>query len=367
VSALTTEAAVLARFGEPLVLRELELAEPASDEVLVRTAACGICHSDRSAQQGHSPRARRAPVVLGHEAAGVVEATGTSVRHVESGDAVVACAAASCGDCRWCRLGFEQHCDAPRRSRAVGQIARLSLDREPVEAFVGVGGFATRMLVHERALVRVPREMPLEKAALLGCAVQTAFGAVRHRAAVAPGETVAVIGCGGVGLSIVQAARLAGASRIVAVDVTVQRADRARAFGATGVVASDDAVEAVHDVTDGGVDHAFEAVGSSRTIALACAVTRKRGTVTVVGLPPPDEAVEIPAGELFAEKRIEGSKMGQGYGTDIPWYCRLYLEGQLELDRLVTRTVLLSGINEALDELASGDGARTVVAFPADS
>lgn len=360
-------AAVLEAFGEPLVLRDVELDAPGPCEVIVRTAACGICHSDRSAQAGDSPRAPRVPAVLGHEASGIVESVGADVSTVRPGDPVVTCAAASCGVCSWCQRGQEQHCESPLRARPAGEAPRLTRDGEEVDTFVGVGGFATQMLLHERALVRIPDDMPLDRAAVLGCAVHTGFGAVRHAAGVTLGETVAVIGCGGVGLNIVQAARMAGASRAIAVDVHAASIERARTFGATdGIDATDaDPVTEVRLLTGGGVDHCFEAVGRPATIVQACAMTRKRGTITVVGLPRPREMIALPAEELFDEKRLQGSKMGRNFLVDIPWYCEMYLAGTLKLDELVSATISLDEVNRGLDVLETADGARTLIAFGA--
>jgi S-(hydroxymethyl)glutathione dehydrogenase/alcohol dehydrogenase len=357
-------AAVLAGFGDPLVVREVELDAPAPREVLVRTVASGICHSDQTAQAGDSPRAPAPPLVLGHEASGIVERIGADATSLQAGDHVVVCAAAACGTCEWCRRGLEQHCEQPERARPAGAPPRITVDGKPLHAFVGVGGFATHLLVHERAVVRIPEEMPLEVAAMLGCAVHTGFGAVRHTAGVARGETVAVVGCGGVGLNVVQAARLAGAERVIAIDVHAARLGRARVFGATDVVdaSATDPVAAVRELTFGGVDYAFEAVGRPATIAQACAMARKSGTITIVGLPKPGEKVEIDAADLFEEKRIQGSKMGRNFAGDIPWYCDRYLSGELLLDELVSRTISLEEVNEGLADLASPDAARTLIA-----
>ncbi len=258
-------AAVLENFGEPLVESDVDLAEVAPDEVLVRVVASGICHSDRSVHLGTQDRPL--PLVLGHEASGIVEQVGSQVRAFAPGDHVVGAASAYCGTCRWCLRRLTQHCTDKGLTRTGGG-ARLTRDGVEVHAFVGLGGFATHMLVSERALVRLPDDMPLDKGALLGCAVLTGIGAVRHRAQVRAGESVAVIGCGGVGLNAIQGARLVGASRIIAVDLNPAKLERAREFGATDVVdaSADDPVEAVLSLSDGGVDHALEVVGLGRTI-----------------------------------------------------------------------------------------------------
>jgi S-(hydroxymethyl)glutathione dehydrogenase/alcohol dehydrogenase len=365
VNTAVIQAAVLEEFGKPLVLAELQIDAPAPDEVLIRTAASGICHSDRTAQQGDNPRSPSPPVVLGHEAAGIVESVGVGVTSVRPGDKVVTCAAAACGACEWCQRGLQQHCEFPLRSRRAGEPPRLTRNGNPVAAFVGLGGFASHMLVHERAVVKIPDEMPLDRAALLGCAVHTGFGAVRRSAQVVLGDTVAVIGCGGVGLNVVQAARMAGAAQVIAVDLQSSKLDRAREFGATAVVdaSAGDAVALVRDLTAGGVDHTFEVVGRPATIEQACAMTRTRGTITVIGLPRPGERVQIPGDTFFSEKRLQGSKMGSRFLLDIPWYCRMYLSGRLMLDELISQELSLSDVNRGLGALDSSDLARSVITF----
>jgi S-(hydroxymethyl)glutathione dehydrogenase / alcohol dehydrogenase len=362
------QAAVLAEFGAKLRLAELEVDRPWPDEVVVATAASGLCHSDRLAQAGQSPRARAVPVVLGHEVAGVVEAVGERVTGVRPGDPVVACAAASCGRCQWCARGQEQHCESMHRARPPGSPPRLSLAGVGVEAFVGIGGFASRLLLHERALVRIPATMPLDRAALLGCAVHTGFGAVRHSARVTLGQTVAVLGCGGVGLSIVQAARMAGATDIVAIDLNAAALARATAFGATATVDASrtNPAEMVAEIISGGCDHVFDVVGSPATVVQACAMARVRGTVTVVGLPRPGETVPVPSDVFFAEKRLQGSKMGRRFRLDIPWYCELYLAGRLRLDELISQRIPLAEVNAGLAALDGSDLARSVVVFLPD-
>ena len=357
-------AAVLHRFGEPLTEADVELAEPASDEVLVRVTDSGICHSDRTVQLGSQDRPL--PLILGHEAAGVVERVGSGVSGLQPGDHVVGCNSANCGQCLWCARGLPQHCSDKGQARADGS-ARLSRHGDQVHAFVGLGGFADHMLVSQRALVRIPPQMPLDKAALLGCAVLTGMGAVLHRAKVRPGQTVAVIGCGGVGLNAVQAARLAGAGRIFAVDIKPAKLERARIFGATDAVdaSRQDSVDAVLGLSGGGVDHAVEVVGSGPTIEQAFQMTGVRGTTTVVGVPHPAATVTLPAHVFMAtEKRIQGSRMGSAnFRADIPLYCELYLRGQLLLDELISQVKGLGEVNQGLQALDGSDGARSVIHF----
>lgn len=357
------KAAVLERFGDPLILAELDLDAPGPNEIRIRVAASGVCHTDRTVQTGG--RAVNLPLVLGHEAAGIVEEIGSAVTSVQPGDKVVTCAAASCGGCEWCLRGESQHCQNTQRARPAGYRPRLSRDGHAVAAFTGIGGFASEMLVHERAVAKVPDAMPLDRAALLGCAVHTGVGAVRYTAAVSVGQTVAVIGCGGVGLSAIQAARLSGASTIIAIDIQPSKLDRARLFGATHVIdgSANDPVEAVRELTGGGVDHAFEVVGRSQTIEQAFAMTRIRGTATAVGLARAGDLVKIPADELMLEKKLQGSKMGHRFFLDIPWYCNMYLEGRLMLDELISERIALKDVNSGLQALDASEGARSIIVF----
>jgi S-(hydroxymethyl)glutathione dehydrogenase/alcohol dehydrogenase len=358
------QAAVLERFGDPLVIEDVDVAEAGPDEVLIRTAACGVCHSDRTIQLG--AQRRPLPFLLGHEAAGVVEQVGTGVRDIRPGDHVVACGSAFCGSCEWCMRGLLQHCESKGWARADGRPPRLTLRGQGVPALVGLGAFAPYLLVHERAVTTIPPEMPLARAALLGCAVLTGIGAVRHRAQVAVGQSVAVIGCGGVGLNAIQGARMSGAARIIAVDLAAAKLKRAQTFGATDVVdASDgDPVEAVRELTGDGVDHALEVVGSAATIQQAFAMTRTYGTTTVIGVTRPEETISLPAAELMQEKRLQGSRLGSSaFRLDIPLYCRLYLDGRLMLDELVSDTITLPDVNAALTALDGSDAARSVIVF----
>jgi S-(hydroxymethyl)glutathione dehydrogenase / alcohol dehydrogenase len=357
-------ASVLTGFDQRPQEMDVDLGKILPQEVRIRTAAAGICHSDRFGQTGGNP-ALGLPVVLGHEAAGVVLEVGSGVASVQPGDHVVIAPAGSCGTCAWCSRGLPQHCTNLVRVRPDGQGSRLLMDGEPVTQFVGIGAFAEEMLVRESSIAKVPSAMPLDVAALLGCAVITGLGAIRHTAGVRLGETVAVIGCGGVGLSAIQGAALAGATRIIGIDRVPAKLETARAFGATDVVdaTSEDAVQAVLDLT-GGVDHAIEVVGAPATIAQAFAMLGTRGTATVVGLARAGDTVEIPTSAFLSEKRIQGSRLG---GTqlrvDVPLYAEMYLSGRLVLDPLMGRTIDLAGVADALDEIDSVATARTVVTF----
>jgi S-(hydroxymethyl)glutathione dehydrogenase/alcohol dehydrogenase len=358
------KAAVLHEFGSDLVLEEVSVSDPAPDEVLVRTVASGVCHTDRTMQQGANPLPL--PLVLGHEVSGIVEAVGSNVTYVKPGDPVATTASSFCGHCRWCMRGDLHHCENKGRARSAGLPPRLSLGGTPVEPFVGLGGFAEMLLVHERTLVRLPDEMPLDKASLLGCAGITGLGAVRHTANVRSGQTVAVIGCGGVGLNAIQGARIVGASRIIAVDRVPEKLELARRFGATDTVnASEvDPVAAVAEMTGGGVDHAIEVVGIESTIEQAFAMLDTMGTATVIGVARPEMQVRIPAVQLLLEKKLQGTKMGSTRPRlDIPLYCRMYLDGQLLLDELLSETTSIENVNAALKGLDNPTGARTVLTF----
>jgi S-(hydroxymethyl)glutathione dehydrogenase/alcohol dehydrogenase len=360
------KAALLYNINEELVLEDIKVNLPLqTDEVLVRTAACGVCHSDRTIQTpGRWPLS--APLVLGHEAAGVVEEVGSEVTEFKPGDHVTVCGTPSCGSCRWCMRGAPELCLNKKAVRADG-TPRLTHGGGAVEPFFGLGGFAERMLVNERTLVKLPEGMPLDRAALLGCAVMTGLGAVRHAARVQVGDTVAVIGCGGVGLNVIQGALMAGASRIIAIDRLPAKLEMAKTFGATDVVDASavDVVQAVRELTGGGVKHSIEVVGIGQTIEQAFSMLEPRGTATVIGAAPPDVEVRLKAAEIvIPEKRLQGSLMGSSFfRLDIPLYAQLYLDGRLKLDELISERVPLEGVNAALNQLDSPLVARAVVTF----
>lgn len=357
-------AAVVHRFNTSPSLEDVRIDDPLPSEVRIQTVATGVCHSDRHGQTGGNPDLLL-PVVLGHEAAGIVMEVGSQVSAIKPGDHVVVAPAGSCGTCAWCSRGLPQHCTNLARVRPEAQGSRLTIDGSPVTQFVGLGCFAEEMLVQDSSVAKVPESMPLDKAALLGCAVITGLGAVRHSARIGFGDTVAVIGCGGVGLSAIQGAALSGASRIIAIDRVSEKLTLARRLGATDTVnaAEIDPVEAVLDLT-GGVNHALEVVGLPETIAQAFGMLGTQGTATVVGLARPGEIVSLPTTEFLAEKRLQGSRLG---GTrlrvDVPLYAEMYLAGRLELDALQGRTIDLAEVGVALDEIDTRVEARTIVTF----
>jgi S-(hydroxymethyl)glutathione dehydrogenase/alcohol dehydrogenase len=356
-------AAVLRAYREPLETEDVELGELGEFSVRVRVVASGVCHSDLHAAIGDVPFPL--PTVLGHEGAGIVEAVGERVTEVAVGDHVVGCMSLFCGTCSYCLVGKPHLCTRSQLSaRSASYGPALHQAGESLTAFCELGCFAEEMMVHERALVKIPFEMPLERAALLGCAVTTGLGAVFNTAGVRPGETVAVVGCGGVGLAAIQAATIAGADRIIAVDRAANKAALVQRLGATDFIdaSSVDAIAAVMELTGGGVDHAIEAAGSKATMEAAFKMLRAGGTATVCGLIGFGQTIEIEALDLLFEKRIQGSQMGSNrFRLDIPRYANQYLAGRLDLDSMVSRTIQLDDINDAFAAMGTGELARQVV------
>jgi Zn-dependent alcohol dehydrogenase len=367
---MKTQAAVLWEPGRPVEILEVDLAAPQEGEVLVRIAACGVCHSDLHVVDGHLPEPL--PLVLGHEAAGVVEETGPGVRSLEPGDHVVLALVPSCGRCEECRRGRPNFCTLGARMAAEGTLAdgtsRLSLNGRMLHHFNSISAFAGYAVVSESAAVKIRDDVALDSAALVGCSVLTGYGAVANTAGVEEGAIVAVWGCGGVGANVVQGARLAGASRIVAVDMRSEKLELARELGATDVVQAGegvDAVAAVKDVTGGGPDYAFEAIGSERAIQEAWRATRAGGTVVVVGIMPRGSSLTIDPWQFMSEKTLKGTFLGSArIHEDVPRLVELYHSGELDLDRLVSRRLPLVELPDAFDRLRAGDVVRQVVVFP---
>jgi S-(hydroxymethyl)glutathione dehydrogenase/alcohol dehydrogenase len=360
------KAAVLNSVPGLLDIEDIEIGEPGPREVLIRTVAAGICHSDLHFMEGKYPS--RCPSVLGHESAGVVEAVGSMVHYVEPGDHVITCLSAFCGHCSQCTDGHLSLCENKDTElvRQPDDAPRLSRDGETVNQFLHLSSFAEKMLVHEQALVKIDKEMPLDKAALIGCGVTTGLGAVFRTAKVAPGETVAVIGCGGIGLSAIQGARIAGANTIIAVDMAPSKLELAQEMGATHVVDASkvDAVQAVKEITGDGVHHAFEAVGMKVTAEQSFQMLRKGGQATVIGMIPIGTQIEIHGVELLYEKTLTGSNMGSNqFRTDMPRYVDMYLSGRLMLDEMVSKKISLEQINEGFEDMKQGNVARSVIMF----
>jgi S-(hydroxymethyl)glutathione dehydrogenase/alcohol dehydrogenase len=370
---MRVRAAVLHEPRRPLVVEEVELAAPGPDEVLVRVAAAGVCHSDVRLADGELGEGRW-PMVLGHEGAGVVEAVGAGVEHVAPGDHVGFCIVPSCRACEECRAGRFHLClpageNGPRGVLMDG-TSRLSLpDGTPLQHALMTACFAEHTVVASAGAVPLPPELPLWQASLLGCGVVTAFGAVRNVGRVRAGESAVVIGCGGVGLQVVAALRLAGAQPIVAVDLDPAKLELAVSRGATDAVESGSATTAarVLRITGRGADHAFEVVGRPETMRLAWDCLRPGGTAVVVGLAPKDADVALPAIEFLSDKAIRGSYYGSGDAAgDLPQLAGLALAGELDLASVITRVEPLEAVNDALDRLRSGDGVRTVLVVDAE-
>jgi S-(hydroxymethyl)glutathione dehydrogenase/alcohol dehydrogenase len=360
-------AAVLHQPGT-LTIEDVLVDDVGPREVRVRTRATGLCHSDLHFIEGHN--AHPLPVVLGHEAAGIVEAVGRDVGYVEVGDHVIVFTIGFCGQCEFCLKGRPTLCaDGAVLGRPDGEPPRLRFtDGAPVNQFAGLATFAEEMLVHENKLVKISKDVPFDSAALVSCGVATGLGAVLRCARVEPGSNVAVIGCGGIGLNTIQGAVIAGADRVIAIDRNDAKLERARQFGATDTINSsgDDAVERIVDVVrgKGGVDHAFEAVGLKATCELAFKILRVGGTATIIGVMPDNATIELPGLEFLMEKRIQGTSLGSvRFREDIPYFIDLYMQGRLHLDKLVSSRIPLEKINDGYARIGDGDIARTVVVF----
>lgn len=359
------KAALLEDFGAPLVIRDIEIAAPGPGEVLLRTAAVGLCHSDWHYLQGMRPFPL--PGVLGHEVAGIVEALGPGVDDLRPGDRVVGTLAVFCGTCRQCLGGRFALCGDTAVKQPPGQARRLSRQGRPVSQVFNLSGFAEQMLVHRNALVKIRDDMPLDRAALLGCAVITGTGAVFRSAQVMPGSSVAVVGCGGVGLATINGAKIAGAARVIAIDTVPAKLELARRFGATdGVLADADTVARVAEMTQGGVDYAFECIGNPATVELCFRVLQPGGTATIVGLFAPGMKVAVEGSQFFLEKKLLGSALGSArIREDVPRLVELYLQGRLNLDDLVSQRIRLDDINEGFAAMGRGEVARSVIVFDA--
>ncbi len=360
------KAAMLREVGKPLIIEDVQVSKPAPREVLIRTSAAGVCHSDLHFVEGSYPY--MLPTVLGHESAGIVEQVGSDVRYVKKGDHVITCLSAFCGECRYCLTGRMSLCQSPDVQRAPGDAPRLAKGDETINQFLNLSSYAEQMLVHEHALVKIREDMPLDRAALIGCGVTTGVGAVHNTAGVEPGSTVAVVGCGGVGLSCVNGAAIAGAGRIIAVDMLANKLELAKTFGATDLVnaTEGDPVEQVRQLTGGGVDYSFEAIGLKVTAEQCFRMLCAGGTATVIGMIPVGTMVEVHGVDFLAEKKLQGCTMGSNrFRVDMPRYIEFYLQGKLHLDEMVSQRLPLDQVNDALDALKQGEVARTVLTFDA--
>ena len=360
------KAAIFHKAHEPLSIESVTVDTPQDREVLVRTAATGVCHSDLHYVDGDLP-GRSHPMVMGHEGSGVVEAIGSAVTTVKPGDHVVACLSGFCGACPQCLGGHPNLCATRYVSRPSDAAPRLSQHGEPLIPFADVGSYAEQMLLHENSIVKIDPEIPLDRAALVGCGVLTGVGAALRTSGLQAGQTVAVFGCGGVGLSIIQGARIGGASRIIAIDHFPSKLERAHSLGATDVIdaSKGDAVGQLRELTGGrGVDHAFEAVGLPHLIRQAVESLAISGTATIVGVPPAGSTIEFPFSAIRPECKVQTSRMGSNrFRMDIPLYLDFYRQGRLNLDDMVSVRGKLEDINEAFRAMKAGEVARTVLTF----
>ena len=358
------KAAVLHAPRQPMTIEDVTIEKPKRREVLLRVAAAGLCHSDLHFIEGSYPTP--VPVVLGHESAGIVEAVGEDVTYLKPGDHVISCLSVFCGHCEFCLSGRPSICQDPEVKTPPGVAKRLRWRGGHMNQFLNLSSFAEQMVVHEHALVKVREDMPLDLAALIGCGVVTGYGAVVHTAKVEPGSTVAVFGAGGIGLSAINAAALAGAARVIAVDRDPFKFGLARTFGATDVVdaSAGDAVEQIRQLTGGGVQYAFECIGLKQTAEQSFACLRSGGTATIIGMIPFGTKIELHGFDFLRERRIQGSMMGSNrFRTDMPRLIEFYMQGRLRLDEMVSARIPLEGINEGFDALKRGGVARSVVVF----
>lgn len=373
---MKTRAAVLRHTGaslpfaqsRPLDVVEVDLAPPGRDEVLVKVMAAGICHSDLSIINGDRPRAT--PIVLGHEAAGIIEQVGEGVTDLQVGDHVVLLFVPSCGNCLPCAEGSPVQCEPAAAANLAGTLLtgvhRLSENGEPIHHFVGLAAFAEHTVVARQAVQKIDPRIPFDIAALFGCAVMTGVGTVVNAAGVQPGQSVAIVGLGGVGLSGILGALAAGATQVVAIDISDDKLATAKRMGATHTInAKDaDAVEQIRKLSQGGVHYALEMVGAVAGLELAYKITRKGGTTITVGLPRiSDQIFSFPSAHMVAEERtLKGSYMGSCIPRrDVPRYISLYEAGRLPVEQLVSGYLTLDQINEGFDRLASGQAIRQII------
>lgn len=358
------KAAVLREQNTPLEIEEVQISKPGPREVLVRPVAAGVCHSDLHFLDGSYPY--MLPTILGHESAGIVEEVGSDVTYVKKGDHVITCLSAFCGHCAKCITGHLSLCASPEVSRTPEEQPRLHSGGEAIHQFLNLSSFAELMLIHEHALVKVREDMPMDRAALIGCSTTTGVGAVFHTAGVEPGSTVAVVGCGGVGLAAINGAAIAGAGMIIAVDMVDSKLELAKALGATHTInaSSGNAVGEVQELTKGGCDYTFEAIGLKSTTEQAWQMLGSGGTATVIGMIPVGTMVELHGVDFLAEKKIQGSNMGSNrFRVDMPRFVDFYLNGKLHLDQMISKHIKLADVNDALNALKTGEEARHVIMF----
>ena len=363
-------AAVLEEFGQPLVVQELDLAEPKAGEVLVRLGACGVCHTDLYTASGVDPSGY-APCVLGHEGAGVVESVGSDVTSLAIGDHVVTLFAPECGECIHCRSGRTNRCTAIRDQQGLGHLpdgtTRLSRDGEPMRHYMGTSTFAEYTVMPEIALAKVSADAPLEGCAPFACGLATGMGAALYTAEVDAGSTCAVFGCGLVGLGAVIGARLSGAERIIAIDLSEERLAMARHHGATDTrVAGDDVVDWIRAETGGfGADYTFEATGNVHVMGQAVESAREAwGLATMVGVAGRGETLDILPRLLITGRRVTGSSFGGVRGrTQVPQLIERWLGGEIDVDSLLSHRLTLDEVNRGFELMEAQDGIRSVIVF----
>ncbi len=365
------KAALLTEARQPFRIETLDLQAPQPGEVLVKLAAAGVCHSDYHVASGTTQHPM--PCVAGHEGAGIVQAVGEGVTRVKPGDHITLSWTPDCGECYYCRRGKPNLCETFTEPIWAGVMLdgtpRLSWNGQPVYHYCGTACFAEYTVVPQQSCVPIRKDVPMQIASLVGCAVATGVGAVMYTAEVRPGESVVVYGCGGIGLNIVQGARLAGAAPIIAVDTNQTKMALARDFGASHTLLSDDdTLHTIRELTGGrGADHVFEAVGTPALQEAGLSATAPGGTLTLVGLSPMGTGTNLPGSVITRqEKTIKGSYYGTvNPARDFPLFLDLYMAGRLDLERLVTRAYTLDQINEAYDDMLTGEVARGVIVFDA--
>ncbi len=360
------KAAVMRANNAPLVIEDVEIDAPGPGEVLLKTAASGICHSDLTVIEGGLPVPP--PCILGHEPAGIVEAVGAGVTDFVPGDHVIGCLTAWCGVCKFCTQGRPYLCLTQFAGRPGGAKPRLrAANGDPIAQFANLSSFAEKMLCPERSLVKIRNDMPLDRASLIGCGVTTGLGAALNTVHIPAGSSVVIIGCGGVGLSALQGARIVGAGKIIAVDAQPWKFDLAQKLGATHCIdaKAGDPVAAVHALTGGGADFVFECIGVVPTVQQAIAMTGRGGTAVLVGVVPIQQLVSISAADItLSEKKITGSYMGSNrFRFDMPKYIDFYLDGRLRLDEMISSRIPLGEVNAAFDRMRKGEAARQVIVF----
>jgi S-(hydroxymethyl)glutathione dehydrogenase/alcohol dehydrogenase len=351
--------------NKPLVIENIRTQKPGPREVLLNTAYAGLCHSDLHFIEGLYPHPL--PVVLGHESAGIVEEVGSEVTYVKKGDHVITCLSVFCGTCEQCTSGRPVICTNTDVKLPPGKSTRLQWDKpQQLHTFTNLSSYAEQMLVHENAVVKVDKDMPLAQGAMIGCGVMTGYGAAVNTARVQAGETVAVIGCGGVGMAAINGAYIAGAARVIAVDTNPVKLQLATKLGATDLVNPNDGdpVARIKEMTKGGVHHAIECLGLKRTAEQAFEMLGVGGTATIVGMVPFGQKIELHGFDFLREKKVQGSSMGSNrFRTDMPRMIQLYRQGRLHLDDWISAKIKLDEINEGFKAMKEGKVIRSVIDF----